>query len=72
MHNKTLEISKLPIGQFIYQVKLSKTSMIDCFQVRNFSYNRFMKKLGSVEQNILLQAHQTIAKTLDPAYSLVK
>ena len=51
---------------------LSKTSMIDCFQVRNFSYNRFIKKLGFVEQNTLLQAHQTIAKTLDPAYSLAK
>jgi mRNA interferase MazF len=51
---------------------LSKTSMIDCFQVRNFSYNRFIKKLGSVEQSTLLQTHQTIAKTLDPAYSLVK
>ena len=51
---------------------LVKTSMIDCFQVRNFSYNRFVKKLGSIEQNTLLQAHQTIAKTLDPAYSLLK
>ena len=51
---------------------LEKTSMIDCFQVRNFSYNRFVKKLGSIEQDTLLQAHQTIAKTLDPAYSLLK
>ena len=51
---------------------LSKISMIDCFQVRNFSYNRFIKKLGSVEQKTLLQAHRTIAKTLDHAYSLVK
>ncbi|WP_373027190.1 hypothetical protein [Sulfurimonas sp.] len=40
--------------------------------MRNFSYNRFIKKLGFVEQKTLLQAHQTIAKTLDPAYSLVK
>ena len=51
---------------------LSKISMIDCFQVRNFSYNRFIKKLGFVDKDILLKAHQTITKTLNPAYSLVK
>jgi len=50
---------------------LSKRSSIDCFQVRNFSHNRFIKKLGIVEKDILINTHTTILKTLNPAYRLL-
>lgn len=50
---------------------LTKTSAIDCFQIRNFSNNRFVKKIGVVDTSMLSQIHQTIAKTLNPAYRLV-
>ena len=50
---------------------LSKRSAIDCFQVRNFSDQRFLKRLGVIEKELLLEIHQTITKTLNPAYKLV-
>jgi len=49
---------------------LSKVSAIDCFQVKNFSDQRFVKKLGAINDNILTLVHNTIAKTLNPAYAL--
>ena len=49
---------------------LSKESAIDCFQIRNFSNKRFIKKIGSVDTETLVQVHSIIAKTLDPAYRL--
>jgi len=51
---------------------LSKLSAIDCFQVRNFSYNRFIKKLGVVEKDVIFNTHATILKTLNPAYKLLE
>ena len=50
---------------------LSKVSAIDCFQVRNFSINRFVKKIGSVDEKMLSQVHQVITKTFDPKYQLL-
>jgi len=50
---------------------LSKSSAIDCFQIRNFSYNRFVKKLGTVDTNMLYSIHQTITKTLNPTYKII-
>ena len=50
---------------------LSKVSAIDCFQVRNFSHNRFIKKIGSVDEEMLSQVHQVITKTFDPKYRLL-
>ncbi len=50
---------------------LSKHSAIDCFQVRNFSDQRFLKRLGVIKQELLLDIHQTITKTLNPAYKIV-
>ena len=47
---------------------LSKLSAIDCFQVKNFSHSRFVEKLGSVDRELLVKIHETIAKTLNPAY----
>jgi mRNA interferase MazF len=49
---------------------LSKVSAIDCFQVKNFANQRFVKKLGSINDDILKIAHSTIAKALNPAYVL--
>jgi len=51
---------------------LSKTSAIDCFQTRNFSHNRFIRKLGNISSEELFRVHQSITKTLDPQYSLIK
>ena len=51
--------------------QLSKTSAIDCFQVRNFSYNRFVKKIGNVDKEMMSMIHQSIAKTLNPKYKLL-
>lgn len=51
--------------------KLSKTSAIDCFQIRNFSYNRFVKKIAKIDKEMLDMIHQSIAKTLNPKYKLL-
>lgn len=50
---------------------LSKTSAIDCFQVKNFSNERLVEKIGVVDVSLLKQIHQTIAKTFNPNYVLV-
>jgi mRNA interferase MazF len=49
---------------------LSKTSAIDCFQVKNFANERFIKKIGSINEIFLKHIHSTIAKTFNPLYIL--
>ncbi len=49
---------------------LSEVSAIDCFQIKNFANQRFVKKLGSINDDMLKIVHVTIAKTLNPAYIL--
>ncbi len=49
---------------------LSKISAIDCFQIKNFSNERFIEKIGSVDEIMIKKVHETIAKTLNPVYSL--
>jgi mRNA interferase MazF len=49
---------------------LSKVSAIDCFQVKNFSDERFVEKIGSVDGGVIKKVHETIVKTLDPLYVL--
>ena len=49
---------------------LSKTFAIDCFQVKNFSNERLVEKIGFVDDVLLQSIHQTIAKTLNPNYTL--
>ncbi len=49
---------------------LSKHSAIDCFQIKNYSTHRFIKKIGSVSQNTINEIHKRIAKTLDLRYKL--
>ncbi|EJF06242.1 growth inhibitor [Thiovulum sp. ES] len=49
---------------------LSKVSGIDCFQIKNLSHQRFIKKIGFVDDTLIKDIHQKIAKTLNPIYSL--
>ena len=49
---------------------LSKTSAIDCFQVKNFANERFVERVGEVDEMMVKKVHQTIAKTLNPVYVL--
>ena len=49
---------------------LSKTSAIDCFQIKNFSNERFIKMIGKVDELMIKKVHETIAKTLNPVYVL--
>jgi len=50
---------------------LSKTSAVDCFQIKNFTNERFIEKLGNIDETLLKSIHQTILKTLNPEYCLV-
>ncbi len=50
---------------------LSKISAIDCFQVKNFSNDRLVEKIGMVDQALIYHIHQTVTKTLNPNYILV-
>ena len=49
---------------------LSKTSTIECFQIKSFSEDRFIKKIGKIDKDILLFAHKTILKILNPTYEI--
>jgi len=49
---------------------LSKHSAIDCFQIRSFSESRFDRRLGIVDDDLLLAIHQTIVKTLNLSYKI--
>lgn len=49
---------------------LSKISAIDCFQIKNFSNERFVEKVGAIDESMVEKVHETIAKTLNPLYTL--
>jgi len=49
---------------------LSKSSAIDCFQVKNFSNERFSNKIGTIDSITIKKIHETIAKTFSPLYLL--
>ena len=49
---------------------LSKTSAIDCFQIKNFANERFVEKIGTIDTAMIKKVHETIAKTLNPIYLL--
>lgn len=49
---------------------LFKTSSADSFQIRSLSTNRFYKRIGKIENELLFQIHEAIAKTLNPIYSI--
>ncbi|WP_457603186.1 type II toxin-antitoxin system PemK/MazF family toxin [Nitratifractor sp.] len=50
---------------------LHKRSAIDCFQIKNLSNDRFVKKLGTIDIDLLRKIHETVAKTLNPTYTLL-
>ena len=50
------------------QNNLSKDSAIDCFQVKNLSTDRFIKKIGIVKN--IFQIHGTVTKTFNLHYRL--
>lgn len=50
---------------------LTKLSSIDAFQIRNLSTQRFMKRIGSIDEALLFTAHETVVKTLSLKYRLV-
>ena len=50
---------------------LDKLSAIDCFQVRNFSNKRFIKKIGVVDSDLLYLVHETVLKTMNPKYKIL-
>jgi len=50
---------------------LNKISAIDTFQIRNLSTQRFIKKIGSIENELLFMVHSIFVKTLSVRYRLV-
>jgi mRNA interferase MazF len=44
---------------------LSKTSAIDCFQIRSVSQDRLLKKLGFVDRVTLQEIKEALGKVLD-------
>lgn len=49
---------------------LSKLSSADCFQVKNFSDDRFVKKLGELPVKTVREIHRLVLKTLNPGYEI--
>ena len=43
---------------------LSKTSAVDCFQIRSISVDRFINHIGIVEQEIFVDTQEAIAKII--------
>ncbi|PHS37160.1 MAG: hypothetical protein COB07_11445 [Sulfurovum sp.] len=50
---------------------LNKTSAIDCFQVKNFANEQLIEKIGAVDDILIKHIHETVAKTLNPNYTLI-
>ena len=48
--------------------KLKKVSAADCFQVRSISEQRFVKHIGKVEDNILEQIKDGLARVLSISF----
>jgi len=49
---------------------LSKVSGIECFQIKSFSEERFIKKIGYVSTEFVEHIHLTVLKTFNPKYSI--
>ena len=49
---------------------LNKPSSADCFQVKNFSDDQFIKKLGDLSTKTVREIHRLVLKTLNPAYKI--
>jgi len=51
---------------------LTKTSGIECFQIKSFSQERFVKQIGIIDQETVKIIHQTVLKTFNPLYEIEK
>ena len=49
---------------------LSKTSGIECFQIKSFSEERFLKKIGNISTELVDQIHLKVLKTFNPKYNI--
>ena len=49
---------------------LSKISAIDCFQVKNFANERFIRKIGFIDSRDLKVIHENVVKTFNPLYQI--
>ncbi|MEA3454946.1 MAG: type II toxin-antitoxin system PemK/MazF family toxin [Campylobacterota bacterium] len=50
---------------------LKKNSAIDAFQIRNLSTKRFIKKIGTIDKELLFIVHSVVAQTLSVRYRLI-
>lgn len=51
---------------------LDNLSAFDCRQLKSFSHQRFVKKIGQIDEKTLFQIHQTITKIFNFRYHLSK
>ncbi len=51
---------------------LKNPSSFDCHQLKSFSHDRFVKKLGQIDETSLFEVHKTIAKIFNFRYELKK
>ncbi len=49
---------------------LEKPSSADCFQVKNFSDDRFLKRLGELPKKTVREIHRLVLKSLNPEYEI--
>ncbi len=47
---------------------LKKVSAIDTFQIKNLSIDRFINKIGEIDNILLKKVHETILKTFNLRY----
>lgn len=45
--------------------KLTKASVVDCFQLKSLSYDRFVRKIGTLSPIEMAKVKATLAKVLD-------
>lgn len=51
---------------------LTNLSSFNCHQLKSFSHQRFVKKIGQIDETSLFQVHQTITKIFNFRYHLEK
>lgn len=49
---------------------LTKVSAIECFQIKSFSQERFLEKIGNVDSEMVEKIHLKILKTFNPIYKI--
>jgi mRNA interferase MazF len=49
---------------------LKKLSGIECFQIKSFSEERFVRKIGTISFETIRDIHETVLKTFNPSYNI--